>query len=172
MLNNSYSSNPFNGGNNFYNNTNDVYQDVLKSTDTSVDPTTLSNDYSTSIYGFSQTGKTLYFQVFRHSDGYAYDTNAVGYSSSATWANRAITMTEDSNLPHKYEGTFPASDAGSYHVIIYEQDGGSPAETDVSIGGEKIFWSGVGTISPVLDDYGYVKISGTKNTIDNINDSF
>ncbi len=92
------------------------------------------------------TGSTLYFCAFQ-PDGNVFLT---GGASDEVWGTGGRTaaqydeaMTEDGVGGH-YVGTFDTSIAlGSYHITVYLQAAGAPADTDRVLGQGEIYWDGV-----------------------------
>ena len=91
------------------------------------------------------TGATLYFCAFQ-LDGNVFLS---GGASDEVWGTGGRdaddydeTMTEDGTGGH-YVGTFDTSiAAGVYHVTVFLQDGGSPADADRPLGQGVMYWDG------------------------------
>lgn len=98
------------------------------------------------------TGKTLYFLV-RNSIGQIWNTVAAAFQTYATvtYGSYTTTMTEQGTASSYFAGTFPSAiTAGTYSVVVKEQAGGSPAETDRSVAGNNFEWNGTGVL-PLSD---------------------
>ena len=98
------------------------------------------------------SGKTLY-AVILNSSGQAWYTVTPAFENinSAHWTSYAIALTEQSGTG-LYIGNFPTAIAtfGEYGVVIYNQAGGSPADTDgPSIAAGNVDWSGTAALKPV-----------------------
>ncbi len=91
------------------------------------------------------SGATLYFCVFQQ-DGDVFLSNG---ESDEVWGtggrgadNYDMAMAENAPDGH-FVGTFDASiTIGSYHITVYLQAGGSPADSDRAIGQGEIYWNG------------------------------
>jgi len=89
------------------------------------------------------TGSTLYFRVF---DGTGQVWNTSGTPAFEAWSNGNVTD-YDTALTDKtsgeYIGSFPSAAAGTFWVIAFLQDGGSPAIGDVAVSSvSHIVWTG------------------------------
>jgi hypothetical protein len=88
-------------------------------------------------------GSTLYFRVF-DSTGQVWNTS--GTPAFEAWADGNVTdydtaMTDKSS--GEYIGSFPSTASGTFYVIAFLQDGGSPAITDVAVSSiSSIRWTG------------------------------
>jgi hypothetical protein len=88
------------------------------------------------------TGKTVYFLV-RNTVGQIWNGAAFENYTTANFANYFITATEQGTASGFYTATFPAAiAAGVYNIVSKQQVGGSPAETDISIGWGPEQWDG------------------------------
>lgn len=91
------------------------------------------------------TGKTLYATI-RNSVGQIWNTNSSVFQTYATasYAQYPITLTEQGTASGVYLGTVPAAitSPGVLSIVVYQQVGGSPAETDPSLAMGNIEWSG------------------------------
>ncbi len=96
----------------------------------------------------TSTAKTVY-AVARNLAGEVARQNTVTCVTYATanLANYAISLTEQGTASRYYAGTFLAFPAGSYDFAIFEQVGGSPAETDTLIGTGGYEWDGTAFMS-------------------------
>ncbi len=93
------------------------------------------------------TAKTVYF-LLRNSVGQIWNGAAFEAYVTANYANYDIAGTEQGTASGYYVGNMPAVAAGIYYLVAKEQTGGSPAETDISIGAGEINWTG--TVVPSL----------------------
>jgi len=96
------------------------------------------------------SGSTLYFCTFQQdgdvflSDGASDETWGTG---GRTAADYDMAMTEGGSSGH-YVGTFDTSIAlGSYHIVVYLQAGGSPANADLALGQGEIYWDGTAEVT-------------------------
>jgi len=101
------------------------------------------------IWFVSTAGQTnLKATVTRLSDGKIWDTgedpDAFITTAASAWADRAITVAEDTDNPGVYYGTFPAliTDAGIYLIRIYATGDGTLDDSDLPIENFTIDWSG------------------------------
>lgn len=97
-------------------------------------------------------GSTVYFQVWRLTDGKVWNTSGTPAFENYATANIAdydIAMTQQGTASGVYCGDFPALSAGSYYVIVYIRAGGSPAESDTKVATGVIHWSGTAVIDLV-----------------------
>lgn len=90
-----------------------------------------------------EVGLTVYF-LTRNSNAEIWSSS--GYFETYTTANYAYyvtQMTEQGVASAYYEGTFPAAiSPGIYNILGKKQAGGSPLETDQSIGSQNFEWGG------------------------------
>lgn len=91
--------------------------------------------------GTDQRGLTLYAIVRKLGNpwnGAAFETY-----NAANWTNYDIPLTEQGASGY-YRGTFPAgiTDVAKYTIMIYQQYGGTPVETDGVFGPATIPWDG------------------------------
>lgn len=92
-----------------------------------------------------QSGKQTYF-IIRNRIGQIWNTSSLAFESYSTgsYANYAISATEQGSASAYYVGNFPtAIAAGVYYLLSKQQIGGSPAETDPTIGVGNFDWNGV-----------------------------
>lgn len=77
------------------------------------------------------TGNTYYFQIIDQSTGYTWDDTNSEMAENPNWADAAITMTEI-GTSGKFPLYIPAGlpKGKTYDLIVYQQAGGSPANTD------------------------------------------
>ena len=87
------------------------------------------------------TGKTIYF-LLRNSVGQIWNGSSFGAYATASYATYPITAAEQGTASGFYTATMPSSTAGSYSVEAKLQSGGSPAETDLTVGAGNLEWSG------------------------------
>lgn len=77
------------------------------------------------------TGNVYYLTIVRQSDGWAWDNVGEEMSLNPSRANMAITLSEigtSGRFPVVVPTDLPVGDI--YNLVVYEQAGGSPAETD------------------------------------------
>ena len=92
-------------------------------------------------------GVTVYALV-RADAGTIWQTTTstlVAYAT-ANMGNYDLPMTQQGTASKHYTVDFPAAAAGLYVVSVYQQAGGSPAETDTLIGYGEIQWDGTNII--------------------------
>ena len=100
------------------------------------------------------TGSTLYAARFQlGGDVFLTDgaTDEVWGTGGRDADDYDVTMTESGSSGH-YVGNFDTSGnivLGIYEVTVYEQAGGSPADSDRAIARGEIYWSGVSEINPL-----------------------
>lgn len=89
------------------------------------------------------SGKVVYFQV-RNSVGQIYNTAGAAFEaySTANIADYDIAGTEQGTASAFYTGNMPSVAAGIYSIVAKERIGGSPAESDISIGWGNLEWGG------------------------------
>ncbi|TFG49043.1 MAG: hypothetical protein E4H40_03625 [Candidatus Brocadiia bacterium] len=95
------------------------------------------------IYFLDTAGKDLYCRVvkgpvFGASAFYIWDSNT--YSASPSWSHTVVTLTENTNVVGLYYANMPASPAGRYIILCYEND--TPVSTDAIINTLDIDWTG------------------------------
>lgn len=93
-----------------------------------------------------QTGQTLYF-VTRDGQGRPWSTSGGtgGFDTylTASFPQYAISMSEQGVAGAYYVGSFPVNiPAGDYSVVAKQQAGGSPLETDRTVGNANVHWDG------------------------------
>lgn len=86
------------------------------------------------------TGKTIYFLV-RNANGLIWNGSSFASYVTGNYATYPITGTEQGTSGF-YVGDMPGVAAGTYSVVAKQQAGGSPAETDFSVGSGNIQWGG------------------------------
>ena len=90
-----------------------------------------------------QTGKTAYFLV-RNSTGYIWNTSTSAFETYtvSNYTNYAIEMLEQSSSGF-YLGNFPLSiPSGTYNIVVLNQYGMNPSQTDSYIGSGNFNWNG------------------------------
>jgi hypothetical protein len=100
-------------------------------------------------------GSTLYFRVY-DSTGQVWNTS--GTPAFEAWSAGNVTdydtaMTDKSS--GEYTGSFPSAASGTFYVIAFLQDGGSPAIGDVAVSSiSAIRWTGSAetTVPDQIDD--------------------
>ena len=86
--------------------------------------------------------KTVYSLV-RNSIGQIWNGATFEAYATANYANYVVQMTEQGTASAFYTGTFPAAiGAGVYNIVAHVQIGGSPLETDPTVGVGDLEWSG------------------------------
>lgn len=90
-----------------------------------------------------QAGKTCYFLI-RNRLAQIWNTAASAFETYATanYADYDIAAAEQGAASGYYVGTMPATAAGVYYLVAKEQVGGSPAESDITVGTGAIQWDG------------------------------
>lgn len=99
-----------------------------------------------------QSAKTLY-ALIRNRVGQIWDTGAGAFEAYATlsYADYVVSLTEQGTASAYYTGTMPAAiPAGVYSIVILQQVGGSPAETDLPVAMGDLQWGGSVTL-PLSD---------------------
>jgi hypothetical protein len=95
-------------------------------------------------------GATCYFLI-RSCSGQVWNVSSGlwGAYSTPAYAGYPVSMTEQGAATGFYVGNFPgAIGPGQYSVVTKKQAGGSPAESDRTVGGENFPWDG-GSIIPL-----------------------
>lgn len=117
------------------------------------------------------SGKTVYYLI-RTATATIWNGVAFEAYQTANYANYDISSTEQGTASGYYVGNFPSIDAGIYYVTAKEQIGGSPAETDITVGTGAIQWNGttVLPLSYLISTTNYTNIADTilKRDIDNV----
>lgn len=111
------------------------------------------------------TGKTCYF-LLRAAVDTIYNGAAFAAYLSANYASYPIAaMEQGPNTAGFYVGNMPAVAAGTYNVVMKQQIGGSPAETDPTVGVGNIYWDGV-LVTILLSPTLAIPVTGnTANTV-------
>lgn len=99
------------------------------------------------------TGNVLYSRITTpYSGGIWNGTNFVAYDN-LNYTTYAVTMTEVASGAAFYQGDFPTSIvAGVYNILTKQQLGGSPAQTDKTVGVGEINWAASGGPIRALSD--------------------
>ena len=87
------------------------------------------------------TGATLYAQV-RTATGTIWNGASFETYSTANIGTYDITMTEQGTASGYYAGAFPTVSSGVYGIVVFQQAGGAPAETDESVAQGDVEWDG------------------------------
>lgn len=97
----------------------------------------------------SDDADTLYFLVYRPSDGYIYDEGDAAFEAVGTWndarvgeCDNAMTAYGDTHI-----GNFPTVAAGVYFVQVRLQAGANPDTDDRLVGQGIIYWDGSAEVS-------------------------
>lgn len=85
-------------------------------------------------------GRTLYFQIWDVS-GLVWNGSSFEAYSSGRWSYYDVALTQK-GASCNYVAAFPAVDAGTYAVSVFEQAGVGPAESDPGIGASGVAWTG------------------------------
>lgn len=107
---------------------------------------------SAEIQASYQSGKTLY-ALIRNSVGQIWSTVAGSFGTYATgsYTDYDVSLTEQGTASAFYTGTFPAAiAAGVYGIVVKQQLGGSPAETDPTVAAGDFHWNGTAAM-PLSD---------------------
>lgn len=100
-----------------------------------------------------QTGSTVYFLVRSRSSTIYSSSGPGGLGTYATlvYTTYAVAATEQGTASGYYVATFPSVlAAGVYSIVAKRQAGGSPAESDLTIGSGDFQWDGSNTL-PLSD---------------------
>lgn len=86
---------------------------------------------------------TLY-AIVRNSIGQPLTISGLTFGAYATasLSGYKIALTEQGTASRFYSGDMPVVDKGQYGITIFQQLGGSPAETDTFVGGGNLQWNG------------------------------
>lgn len=100
-----------------------------------------------------QTSKTVY-AVIRNRNGLVYSssgTGGYGTYATSTYADYPVSLTEQGSASAFYVGNMPSvSPAGVYSIVVKNQMGGSPAETDPTVAVGDLQFNGTTTL-PLSD---------------------
>lgn len=96
----------------------------------------------------SDSANTLYFLVYRVSDGYIYDVGDTAFEAVGTWNDARvgecdIAMTAIGDV---HRGTFPVVAAGVYFVQTRVRAGANPDTDDRPNGQGVMYWDGTADI--------------------------
>lgn len=87
------------------------------------------------------TGRTGYVHLL-NSSGQRWNGSSVESFNVLNYADYDVSVTEDGSTG-VYRGDIPSTlPAGTYDVILFMQDGASPANGDRAVGAQSITWSG------------------------------
>jgi hypothetical protein len=89
---------------------------------------------------YTATGASLY-AIVRDINAYVYNGSTFEAYESDHYSSYAIGLTEIVTSRY-YTASFPGGGAGIYHVAVYLQAGGSPAEGDAPIDDFMLEWTG------------------------------
>lgn len=87
------------------------------------------------------TANNIYF-LLRNSVGQIWNGASFGAYATGSYATYPIAATEQGTASGFYTATMPTSTPGSYSVEAKLRAGGSPAETDLTVGAGNLEWSG------------------------------
>lgn len=97
-----------------------------------------------------RTGRTCYFLI-RSRTGTIWNGTTFETYATANYATYDLAATEQGTASSFFVATFPtAISAGVYSVVLKDQSGGTPAETDVTVATGEVHWNGTATI-PLSD---------------------
>ena len=105
------------------------------------------------------TGKTLYFCRFILSNSNVMlanpATNEVWGTGGRDADDYDVQMSEEGGSGH-YTADFASGgsiSSGTYHIVVYNQAGGSPVDSDVALAQGQIYWNGSAeeTLQTILD---------------------
>ena len=93
------------------------------------------------------SGRTCYALIRGYSNNtglvWQTTTNTFVVYASANLANYTVALTEQGVASNFYAGNFPtAIPAGSYSVVVKQQQGGAASETDPTVAAGNIEWNG------------------------------
>lgn len=89
--------------------------------------------------------KTVYY-LLRNATGSIWNGATFTAYVTVNFATYPITATEQGTASGFYTGTMPAVAAGVYAIVAKQQVGGSPAESDISVGWGMIQWDGTAVL--------------------------
>lgn len=87
------------------------------------------------------SGKTVYY-LLRNPVAQVWNGSSFVAYATADYANYVISATEQGTSSGYYTGTMPSVAAGVYYLVAKERVGGSPAETDITVGTGAVQWDG------------------------------
>jgi hypothetical protein len=96
----------------------------------------------------SDSANTLYFLVYRISDGYIYDVGDTAFEAVGTWNDARVDECDIAmtGIGDAHKGVFPAVAAGVYFVQVRIRAGGSPDTDDRPDGQGVMYWDGTAAI--------------------------
>lgn len=99
--------------------------------------------------------------------GQIWNGSAFESYTTGNYANYPISATEQGTASAYYAGDMPALSAGVYYITAKERVGGSPAESDISIGWGPIQWNGtvVSSLNSVILLSGQSFVASGINTV-------
>ena len=81
---------------------------------------------------YRDSGDTYYYRLINRETGKTWNNSSEALEASPSWADSAISITEDPSSQGKYPVIIPETlPEDNYDLIIYKQAGGTPAETDI-----------------------------------------
>lgn len=89
-------------------------------------------------------GKTVYF-LLRNATGSIWNGSSFESYNSGNYANYPITASEQGSSGY-FVGSMPIIVSGLYYLLAKERVGGSPAETDITVGTGQILWGGTAPV--------------------------
>lgn len=105
------------------------------------------------------TAKTVYF-LLRNAVGQVWNGTTFESYLTANYATYPIGATEQGTASFYYAGNFPSVAAGTYYAVAKERIGGSPAESDPSIGHGTVNWAGSVVTVPLTSGQSVGILSG------------
>lgn len=88
------------------------------------------------------TSKTVYVLI-RSTTGTIWNGSTFESYATANYATYPITLAQQGSASAYYVGNFPTGiSAGTYNIVFKDRTGGSPAETDPTIGIGNFDWNG------------------------------
>ncbi len=86
-------------------------------------------------------GKNVYF-LLRNSVGQVWNGSSFVTYVTANYATYFLTATEQGTASGYYTADMPGANAGLFYMVAKERLGGSPAESDFTVGTGTILWNG------------------------------
>ena len=107
------------------------------------------------------TGKVVYF-LLRNSVAQVWHVGNANFENyvTANYGNYHISGAEQGTASAYYAASMPAPTAGVYYVVAKERIGGSPAETDPSVGWGDLYWTGAVVTLPYTSGQAINILSG------------
>lgn len=93
------------------------------------------------------TGKNVYF-LLRNSTGSVWNGSSFVAYNTANYTDYDIAATEQGTASGYYAANMPSVSQGVYYAVAKERAGGTPAETDVTVGTGTINWGGSAVAVP------------------------